>query len=75
MSSNIKIHHKLHLKAIVTFKGGWGRLYYTQHTLLSNVRQLGFFFFFEKQIHTLSQGRGKEVLTQIHTINSIKKPW
>ena len=43
MSSNIKIHHKLHLKAIVTFKGGWGRLYYTQHTLLSNVRQSAFF--------------------------------
>ena len=23
-----------------TFKGGWGKLYYTQHTLLNNVGQL-----------------------------------
>ena len=25
---------------MVTFKGGWGKLYYTQHTLLSNVGQI-----------------------------------
>ena len=25
---------------MVTFKRGWGKLYYTQHTLLSNMRQL-----------------------------------
>ena len=46
---------------MVTFKRGWGRLYYTQYTLLSNVRQLSFFFR-NKHIHT--QGRGKGVLTQ-----------
>ena len=28
---------QLHSKAMITFKGGWGKLYYTQHTLLSNV--------------------------------------
>ena len=39
---------------MVTFKGGCGKLYYIQHTLLSNVGQLPihFFFFFEKQTHT-----------------------
>ena len=47
---------------MITFKEGWGKLYYTQHTFLSNVGQLPFFFFFEKQTHTK---RGKEVLTQI----------
>ena len=47
---------------MVTFKGGWGKLYYTQHTLLSNVGQLPiiFFFFFEKQTHT-HKGEGKEL--------------
>ena len=53
---------------MVTFKGVWGKLYYTQHTLLSNVGQLPilfFFFFFEKQTHTHTQGRGKWVLTQL----------
>ena len=34
------------LKAMVTFKRGWGKLYYTQHILLSNVRQLSILFFF-----------------------------
>ena len=38
---------------MVTFKGGWGKLYYTQHILLSNVEQLPFFFFFlETNTHT-----------------------
>ena len=37
---------QLHLKAIVTFKRRWDNLYYTQHTLLHNVRQLPFFFLF-----------------------------
>ena len=49
---------------MVTFKRDWGKLYYTQHTFLSNVRQLPilfFLFFFEKQTYT--QGRGKEILT------------
>ena len=55
---------------MVTFKGGWDKLYYTQHTLLSNVRQLPILFFFEKQTHI--QGREKEVLTQKHTTTSLK---
>ena len=56
---------------MVTFKRWWGKLYYTQHTFLSNVRQLPFFFFFvEKQTHT--QGRGKGVLTQRHTTTPLK---
>ena len=54
---------------MVTFKGGWGKLYYTQHTLLSNMGQL-LILFFEKQTHT--EGRGKEVLTQRHTTTSLK---
>ena len=29
---------------MVTFKGGWDKLYYTQHTLLSNIRQLSILF-------------------------------
>ena len=33
---------------MVTFKGGWSKLYYTQYTLLNNIRQLPFFFFFGK---------------------------
>ena len=37
---------------MVTFKGGWSKLYYTQHTLFNNIRQLPFFFFWENQIHT-----------------------
>ena len=59
MSYNIKIYHKLHLKAIVTFKGGCGRLYYTQHTLLNNVRQSAFFFFFLRNKYTHSH-KGEE---------------
>ena len=58
---------------MITFKGGWGKLYYTQHTLLSNVRQLPILFF-EKQTHTHThtQGRGKEVLIQKHTTTPLK---
>ena len=45
MSSNIKAHHKLHLKVIVTFMEGYrSKLYYTQHILLSNVQQLSFIY-------------------------------
>ena len=41
---------------MVTFKGEWGKLYHTQHTLLSNVGQLSFLFVVvvvvvEKQTH------------------------
>ena len=58
---------------MITFKQRWGKLYYTQHTLLSNVGQLPFFFFFfDKQTHTHIQGRGKEVLTQRHTTTPLK---
>ena len=44
---------------MITFQGECNKLYYTQHTLLSNVGQIPillffsfFFFFFEKQTHT-----------------------
>ena len=62
-SSNTKTYHKLHSKIMITFKGVWGKLYYTQHILLSNVRQLSFFFFFlrNKLSLTHTQGRGKEI--------------
>ena len=56
---------------MITFKGGWGKLYYTQHTLLSNVGQLPILFF-EKQTHTHTKGRGKGVLTQRHTTTPLK---
>ena len=57
---NTKAQHKLYSKAMVTFKEVWGKLYYTQHILLSNVEQLPFFFFFEKQIYTHKrEGKGQ----------------
>ena len=56
---------------MVTFKGGWSKLYYTQHTFLNNMRQLPFFVF-EKQTHTHTQGRGKMILTQRHTTTPLK---
>ena len=53
---------------MVTFKRGRDKLYYTQHTLLSNVGQLPFFFR-NKHTHTHTEGRGKGVLTQsVHFI-------
>ena len=64
IGSNTKAHHnftqkQLHSKAMVTFKRGQGKLYCTQRTLLSNVGQLPFFFFFfEKQTHT---HKGEEI--------------
>ena len=38
---------------MVTFKGGYGKLYYTLHTRhsLKQCRTISFFFFFEKQTH------------------------
>ena len=36
---------------MVTFKKGWGKLYYTQYTFLNNVGQSPFFFFFETNTH------------------------
>ena len=41
---------------MVTFKEKRGKLYYTQHTLLSNVGQLPILFF-EKQTHTYTRKR------------------
>ena len=52
---------------MITFKGGWGKLYYTQHS--SNAGQLCILFL-EKQTHT--QGRGKEILTQKQTTTPLK---
>ena len=49
---------------MVTFKVGWGKLYYTQHTLLSNVGQLPIPFFLETNTHTHTHkgdGKGKGV--------------
>ena len=58
---------------MVTFKGEWGKLYYTQYTLLSNVGQLPILFFLRnKQTHTHTQGRGKRILTQRHTTIPLK---
>ena len=59
---------------MVTFKGGWGKLYHTQHTFLSNVRQLPTLFF-EKQTHTRVHIREREMSSNIKTHhNSTKKP-
>ena len=45
---------------MVTFKGEWGKLYYTQYTLLSNVGQLPILFFLETNKHTHThKGEGK----------------
>ena len=54
-------------------KGRWTS-YITQHTLLSNVRQLPILFsfsFFEKQTHTHKRER-EGVLTQRHTATPLK---
>ena len=58
---------------MVTFKGGWDKLYYTQHTLLSNVGQLPIIFF-EKQTHTHTQERERGSNTKAHH-NFTQKPW
>ena len=43
---------------MVIFKGGWSKLYYTQHTLLNNVGQLLILFFFlETNAHTRERER------------------
>ena len=63
---------------MVTFKGGYGKLYYTLHTRhsLKQCRTISFFFFFlinkHTYTHTHTQGKGKEVLTQKHTITPLK---
>ena len=50
MGSNTKAHHKLHSKAMVIFKEMWGKLYYTQHILLSNMWH-NYPFFLETHTH------------------------
>ena len=50
---------------MVTFKGGWGKLYYTQHTFLSNVGQLPILFF-EKQTYTHTRERERGSNTKAH---------
>ena len=62
---------QLHSKATVTFKGGWDKLYYTQHILLSNVGQLPFFFEKQTRTHTKKRERGSN--TKAH-YNSTQKP-
>ena len=57
---------------MVTFKKGWDKLYYIQHTLLSNAGQLSILFFFYIETNTHTQGRGKETNTKAHH-NSTKK--
>ena len=61
---------------MITFKQMWGKLYYTQHTLLSNVRQLPFFFFFliNKHTHTHTRERERGSNTKTHH-NSTQKLW
>ena len=56
---------------MVTFTGEWGKLYYTQHTLLSNVGQLPFFL--ETNTHTHTRERKMGYNTKTHH-NSTQKP-
>ena len=53
-----QMHTTTPLKSYGNFKGWWDKLYYTQHTLLNNMGQLPFFFFFEKQTHTQGEKNG-----------------
>ena len=56
-----------------TFKGGWSKLYYTQHTFLSNVGQLPFYFLETNiQTHTRKREGGSNTKAQ-H--NSTQKSW
>ena len=52
---------------MVTFKGGWGKLYYTQYTLLSNVGQLPILFF-EKQTHRHTRERERGFIIQVKRV-------
>ena len=58
---------------MVTFKGWCDKLYYIQHTLLSNVRQLSILFF-EKKTHTHTMERERDFKTKAHH-NSTQKSW
>ena len=63
---------------MVTFKEMWDKLYYTQHTFLSNVGQLPFFFlilfFWEINTHTHKRKRERGSNIKTHH-NSTQKPW
>ena len=55
---------------MVTFKGGCDKLYYTQHTLLSNVGQLPILFFlFWRNKHTHTREREMSFNTKAHILN------
>ena len=58
---------------MITFKEGCYKLYYTQHTLLSNMGQLLLLLLFlGRNKYTHIQERGKGVLTQRHTTTLFK---
>ena len=62
---------------MVTFKEMWDKLYYTQHTFLSNVGQLPFFFniVFLRNKHTHTHKRKRERGSNIKAHhNSTQKP-
>ena len=61
-----------HLKIMVTFKELWNKLYYTQHTLLNNVRQLFFFVFFFWETNTHTEERKRDFNIKTHH-NSTQK--
>ena len=50
---------------MITFKGECDKLYYTQHTLLSNMGQLLFFFFLRNK-HTHTKEREMSFNTNAH---------
>ena len=52
---------------MVTFKGEWDKLYYTQHIILSNVKQLPILFF-EKQRQNLIR---KTTTTYSNTLHRV----
>ena len=59
---------------MVTFKGGCVKQYYTQYTLLSNMRQLPILFFRETNTHTHKRERENGSNTKEHH-NSTQKSW
>ena len=59
---------------MITFKEWCDKLYYTQHTLLSNVKQLPILFFGETNTHTYTRERERGSNTKTQH-NSTQKPW
>ena len=49
---------------MVIFKGRWGKLYYIQHTHLSNIRQLLILFLINKHIHTKEREKERDSNTK-----------